>query len=125
MILVFDSWAWLSVAEGDKACEAVLNHLNGRQNEVFTTALNLYEVQYILRERVGQNAALEFIESIKSKAKIIDIDAETASLAADIHLAEKLSSVDAFVYAAAVKLGGKVLTGDPHFKGKEFAIFLG
>ncbi len=61
---------------------------------------------------------------VKNKATVLNITEEIAKLAGDIHLKEKMGVVDAFVYAFAIKNNGKVLTGDPHFKGKENVIFI-
>ncbi len=123
MILIVDSWAWLAIAAEDKISEKVLKHIENQQAELWTTNLNLYEVYYRIKQKSSADEAIQFIELIKTKAKIMNTD-EITILAAETHLQEKLAAIDAFVYAAAIKLKGKVLTGDPHFKGKERSIFL-
>ena len=125
MILIVDSWAWLALSEEPKIADKALNHIEDENNQIFTTLLNIYEVYYRIKEKTNHEEAVQYIESIKKMARIAQIDLEVTFLAGDVHLKEKLSVVDAFVYATAIKLNGIVLTGDPHFKGKKNVIFIG
>jgi len=125
MILIVDSWAWLAITEEDELAERVLRHINNKNNKIFTTLLNISEIYYRIKERSSEEGAREFIESIKKNATITEMDEEIAFLAGDLHLNEKLPLVDAFVYATALKCGGYVLTGDPHFKNKKNVVYIG
>lgn len=125
MILIVDSWAWLATTEEDEIAEKALRHINNKNNKLLTTMLNIAEIYYRIKERSSEEEAREFIESIKKNATIAEIDEECAFLAGDLHLSEKLPLVDAFVYATALKRGGYVLTGDPHFKNKKNVIYVG
>ena len=124
MILIVDSWAWLAATESEEIADKSLKYINDRKNLLYTTYLNIYEVYYRIKEQSNEEEARKFVESIKNRAIIMNIDEELSLLAGNIHLNEKMSAVDAFVYAAAIKVDGKVLTGDPHFKGKESVIFI-
>lgn len=124
MILIVDSWAWLATTDDTKSADIVFSYLENKENKIYTTVLNLYEIYYRVKEKSNEVEANQFIESIRTKAIILNIDETLALLAGRIHLKEKLSAVDAFVYATALKLDGNILTGDPHFKGKERVIFI-
>lgn len=71
-----------------------------------------------------EDEVVGYVETIKRLCSIIHVDEKLTFLAADTHISEKLPAIDAFVYATAIQLGGKVLTGDPHFKGKERVVFI-
>ena len=62
--------------------------------------------------------------SIKDNSTVLTLGDDLAIEAAKLHLSEKLASIDAFVYAAANKIHGQVLTGDLHFKGTKNVIFI-
>ena len=125
MILIVDSWAWLAITEEDEIAERALRHINNKNNKLITTILNISDIYYRIKEKTGEEEAREFIESIKKNTTIAEIDEESAFLAGDLHLKEKLPLVDAFVYATALKRDGFVLTGDPHFKNKKNIIYIG
>ncbi len=123
MIIIIDSWAWLAVTE-DKFADLILKYLNDRSNKIYTTVLNLYELYYIVKQKSSEETARQFIESVKNKSEVLPIDEDLAILSSEVHLKDHLSAIDSFVYAAALKSGGSVLTGDPHFKGKTSVIFI-
>jgi len=124
MILIVDSWAWLASGEEGRIADRCLKYLNDKNNGIFTTVLNLYEIYYRVRDGYGEEQAAEFIESVKNRATVMDIDSDLALAASKVHIREKLPAIDSFVYAASLKLNAKILTGDPHFKGKENVIFI-
>ncbi|MEK6981769.1 MAG: type II toxin-antitoxin system VapC family toxin [Candidatus Micrarchaeota archaeon] len=124
MILIVDSWAWLATGEEGRHADESIELISNKKNEILTTMLNIYEVYYRVTQAYGEEKARKFIESIKQRARIVEVDEELTFLAANLHLKEKLSVIDAFVYATALKENGQVLTGDPHFKGKEMVIFI-
>ena len=125
MILIVDSWAWLSLTEETDIAELSFQYIKDKKNKIYTTHLNIYEIFYRVKEKSNDEEAREFVESVKKSADIIEIDEEISLLAGDLHLTDKLSVVDAFVYATAIKHGAQVLTGDPHFKNKKNVIYLG
>ena len=125
MILIVDSWAWLSILENMPVSDQILSHLENPQNRFYITYLTIYETYYRAKKMNGETDARNFIETIKQKAQILEINSDLAILAGEVHMNEKLGLADAFVYAAALSLGGSVLTGDPHFKNKKNVIFIG
>ncbi len=126
MDILVDSWSWLNLLEdqNDPCYRKTIKFLDNSDNSLYTTILNIYEVYYRAIDRIGDEAATEFIVSIKDRAKVVFIDEALAMSAAKIHKTEKLSSIDAFGYAAAMNLGAQLLTGDPDFKGKKNVIFI-
>ena len=111
------------MASGTEKAQECLRKIKG--NELYTSILNLYEIFYSLKREREEDQVIGYIETIKSMCNIALVDERVAFLAADIHTDEKLPAIDSFVYATAILLGGKVLTGDPHFKGKERVVFIG
>lgn len=124
MILIVDTWVWLKLLEDttDIHYETCMNYL--RNNQLYTTILNIYEIFYLAMDRLNQEQALEFIQTIQSHATVVTIDESLALGAAKIHRSESLPAIDAFVYATALKYNANVLTGDPHFKGKKRTVFI-
>ncbi len=125
MKLVVDSWAWLALTEDEKTSKKVLDLIENKENEIFTTTLSAFEVIYRLEEKLSNRGkALEFFESMKLKSKIIEIDENLAIIASEVRKKEKLAAMDSFVYATAIKLNAHILTGDNDFKGKTRVIML-
>ena len=127
MILIVDTWIWLKLLESndDPFYEKCITYLKNKNNQPYTTVLNIYEIFYLAMDRLDQEQALEFIQTIKNKALVISIEESIAMEAAKIHRSLALPAIDAFVYAAGLKYNADILTGDPHFKGKKRVIFLG
>ncbi|MEK6953834.1 MAG: PIN domain-containing protein [Candidatus Micrarchaeota archaeon] len=115
MKLMLDTFAWILILEEGAAGSKVVKMIEQNQGELYTTAGNLYEVHYRVAEKYGRAKLLEFETMIKTEAQIIPIDAELATLAAEMRLKHGLKAIDAFTYAAAQQLGAKVVTGDKDF----------
>jgi predicted nucleic acid-binding protein len=67
---------------------------------------------------------------VKSRTTPVEIDSTVAELAGEINFTQKRTikdwgMMDSFVYATARARGGKVLTGDPHFKDLRDVVYIG
>ena len=122
MNLLLDSWAWIEFFKGTEKGKKVKDLVKG--SEVYTSAGNVYEVYYRLKEDEGGEKTLNAMNFMEDRCTILPIDKEVAIKAGEIRLKEKLRAIDAFTLAAARMAKVKVLTGDAHFKGIKDAIFL-
>lgn len=119
MGLVVDSFAWLEFFKGGPLAEKILGILERSKGSVYTTTANFYEVYYRSSEIYGPEKRERNLAVIKANAELLYLSENMAREAGEIRLRHGLSAIDAFTLAAARIIGGKVLTGDPHFK--EFA----
>jgi predicted nucleic acid-binding protein len=118
MNILVDSFAWLELFQGSEKGKKVLQIL--KENKIYTSVLNLYEIRYRVEEIKDAKTADEFVKAVESHAKVLDITREIAMQASRIKLKmEKMGAVDCNILATARVNGLKVLTGDPHFEGIE------
>lgn len=116
---VVDSWAWLEYMQGSKSGKEVDLRISGGE-EVWTSAVSLAEmVSKYARKGKDSNPVVGAVTTL-SRLGIPDI--KDAIEAGKIHAKEKerspnFSLSDSFVLQLARKLEGKVLTGDPDFRG--------
>ena len=124
--VVIDSWAWLELFRGSNPGKKVEDELS-KDTLGYTTATTLAEVVSVFgRRKMPAEAAAA---SIQSHARVLVPSTEDAVEAGIIHSTLKakvpnFSLADAFVLQAARKLGAKVLTGDPDFRGLKEAELL-
>lgn len=126
MKLIFDAYAWIAYLRGGKAGESV-DKLLTQDNDIYTCSINLAEViSKSVRERKDPLIALDLMTSCSS---IISVDASLASKAGELHAETRkkikdFGLADAFILAAARKVGAKIVTGDLHFKSFKEAIMI-
>jgi predicted nucleic acid-binding protein len=112
-MIVFDSSAWLEYFSGSNKGKVVRDIIES-QEEILTPSVCISEIKRkYLREEKEYKSRVKFITD---RSKIIKIDLNIASIAADISYKEKLYMVDALVYACAVFVKSSFLTGDHHFE---------
>jgi predicted nucleic acid-binding protein len=118
---VVDSWAWIEYLEGSALGEKVRDRISDNAgNEIFTHAVSVAEIISKVRRRgKDTDAAWSAITSNSRIVTVTDADSRDVGL---LHAKTKSKNAnfglaDAFVLAAARKLRGKVLTGDPDFAG--------
>lgn len=124
MKILLDSWAWLEILRAGPKAEEVKKEIS-KASEIYTTVLNIYEVCKKTRRAEGDEAYKESLHFMLSKAEVIGItlpDSIDAVLFGDY---KKLHAADAFIFSLAVKNDCRLLTGDPHFRGKKGVIYLG
>ena len=119
MKFVIDAYAWIEYLEGSTKGSKVKNILID-DNEIYTTSLTIAEV-VSRAKRKGGNAVIAY-ETIITKSKIININSEIANEVGLFHANVRkrikyFGLADSVVYIVASKLGAKIVTGDPHFKG--------
>lgn len=124
MNVLLDSWAWIEVFKGTDAGRKVITEVK-KAGTAFTTAVNLYEVCYRIREDEGEERMMQAQSFIEHRATILDIDKKIAFAAVHVRLKERLQAIDSFTLAAARLNAAKVVSGDPHFKGIKDVIYCG
>ena len=121
-----DAYAWIEYLEGSNQGKKVRQILFD-QNDILTHAVTVAEVvSRVKRKGFDGEAAFKAIEGI---SKIISADSDFCRRVGLLH-AEIRSKVpgfglaDAFVLQLARDIQGRIVTGDPHFRGERNILFL-
>lgn len=127
MNLVIDAYAWIEYfIESDKG-KKVKRFVESPENEIFTSIITMAEVCSISK-RKNRDVDLGY-NAITNLSNIHFINLELAKEAGILHaeIRKKIKDfglADALVLLTARKLGAKIITGDPHFKGFKEAILI-
>ena len=127
MKFVIDTFAWIEYFIGSEFGAKVKEIIEAEENEVFVSIITIAEVTSILKRgnKDVENGYtvimnLEGIYKIDEEFKI-----EVGILHAEIRKQVKdFGLADTFVLLTARKLGAKIVTGDPHFKGFKEAVLI-
>jgi predicted nucleic acid-binding protein len=121
MTETFDTSAWIEYFSGSKLGRQVKPYVDST-GTIFTPAIGLMEIKTkYQRERKKWKSRIDFITE---RSLVIDIDTEIALLAADIKLKYKLHSIDALIYASALKHKSTLVTKEHHFQDLKDVIIL-
>jgi len=135
LILVFDSYAWIEYFLGSKLGEKVLELIE-RAELIYTPTVVLLEIaNKYFREGFSREDVEERINAIMRQSLVVPVESDVLLLIGEAQrtlndntrkqrLRSKPSMVDYYVYALAIKIGAKIVTGDKHFKGLSGVIFL-
>ncbi len=124
---VIDAYAWIEYLDGSEKGRQVVAIIENNANEIFTSSATVAEViGKVLRRNGDIKIALNHINNF---SKVLEITQEISISAAQIHFEAKkrvknFGMLDAFVAATARKIGAKILTGDPDFRGFKEAIII-
>ncbi|MBI2184855.1 MAG: type II toxin-antitoxin system VapC family toxin [Thaumarchaeota archaeon] len=111
---LLDSFAWIEYFTGSERGTKIKDHIEGTE-PLYTSSICLTEIKArYQRDKKDPTTRLEFIIE---RSFILNLDTETALLAADIKQKYGLHTVDAIIYATAQRRDLVVVTGDQHFKG--------
>lgn len=124
---VVDTWAWLEYLQGSPAGRKVKEILEDPENEITANSIIVAELWSQARRR-GQDLT-PVIEAINA-ATVTPLDRALGEAAGETHARIRKSKpdfplADAFVLETARRLGAKVVTGDPHFRGEKDVVFIG
>jgi PIN domain nuclease of toxin-antitoxin system len=70
--ILVDSFAWLDMLKGSERGKNALDVIK-RSNDVFTSVLNIYEVKYRIEQIRDEETANDYIKTVKSHTKILNI----------------------------------------------------
>ena len=122
MKYIIDSYAWLEYFMGTDGGEKVKAILDSEVNEKLTPSICLAEIYAkILRSEDAEKAELRRA-FIKSRSALVVLGEELAVEAAKLDVVMKKrvpgwGLADSIVLSTARDRGGKVVTGDQHFRG--------
>ena len=127
MKYVIDAHAWIEYFLGTDRGNKIKMILEPEGNEIFSSIITIAEVVSVTK-RENRDAEQKYIDMINA-SKIYGINSEFAKEAGILHaeIRKKIKDfglADAFVLLTARKLGAKIVTGDPHFKGFKEAILI-
>lgn len=125
--LVIDSWAWIEYLNGSELGSKVRDMIMDERNKLFTHVVSVAEI--ISKEKRRKKDPETAWKAVTSLSKILQIDESESKAVGLLHAEIKTRKknfglADSFVLYAARKLGGRVLTGDPDFKGVDEAFLL-
>jgi predicted nucleic acid-binding protein len=129
MRFIIDSYAWLEYFMGSEAGKRVKQIVDSEVDEKLTPSICLAETYAkILKTEDKEKAELRRA-FIKSRSALIPLDENLAVEAAKIDVAMKRKVqnwglADSIVLSTARDRNGKVVTGDPHFRGLEEAYMI-
>ncbi len=125
MSIVFDSFAWIEYFSGAPKGKEVEGVLKSGEL-IYTPAICLTEIKNRFSRANFDSAEIEkFISFALRHSMILPIDEHIALSAADLIKKMGLHTVDAIIYASALSVEGRLLTGDAHFKNVPNVEFLG
>ena len=117
-LLVLDAWAVLAFLQGEEPAASrvrdLLEEAQGQEVALFSSIINLGEVEYRVGKVRGEAEAAEVLAQIRRLPITIvpaSDDAVWAAVRYKMHHA--ISYADAFALAAAESLGATLATGDP------------
>lgn len=116
MTVLIDSWAWIEYWKGSKYAKNAAKYIESDE-EAFVSTINLTEIYSWFARSYNEDIAKERIEIVEKRTYIIPLEKKIAVDAAQLKLKHKLGIADAIVLATARHINGKVITGDPDFKG--------
>ncbi len=128
--IIFDAYAWVEYAVDGPYASRVSGIL-AEYEEIYTPASVVAELRdSMLKKGIPIASIQQIIRYAEAKSRIVDIDFEIAQLAGEINFQQKKTvtgwgMLDSFVYAVAKSRGGRVLTGDSHFRNLKDVIYLG
>ena len=127
MKIVFDTYAWIEYFKGSDTGAKVKNILESQENDIFTSVISIAELASILkRDSLDIDNCYNIV---MHSSKLYFITPEFAKEAGTLHgeMKKKIKDfgmIDSIILLTARKLGAKILTGDPHFKGFKEAVLI-
>lgn len=123
---VIDASAWIEYLDGTEEGKEVEKILQS-ESDVYANIITLTEVIGIAKKKSKDTTVV--FESLTSLSKIFQIDNLFAKEAGELHeelkkKSKNISYGDVFVVLTAQRLGAKIITKDPDFKGVKNAIFI-
>ena len=121
--LFFDSSSLLSyfLAENDLS----KRFIEGGNHLLMTSVLSIFEVKRkMLMKNFKEHKIDEFLNFIKSRGLVIELDEEICRNAAAISINHKLHTVDSLIYSSALLNNATLISGDNHFEGLDKVMIL-
>lgn len=113
MTVLLDSYCWFEYFFGSNAGGKVRKIIDSAE-EIIVSSINVFEV-YRRYLRFSPLEAVEKKQFLMARAKVVGVDSEIASSAAELSAKHNLHATDLIVYATAMQHECRVLTGDRDF----------
>jgi predicted nucleic acid-binding protein len=117
---ILDAFAFMAYLEnepGAERIETILTDVQEGKAHAYISIINLGEIIYNTERRYGLAKAQDALALIqRMPIEVLPADNQTVLAAAHIKANHPISYADAFVVAAAQKLNGIIMTGDPEFQ---------
>jgi ribonuclease VapC len=124
--IVLDAYALLVFYQderGSDTVEGVIRSAEAGKLDVFVSEINLGEVHYKTIRRIGLEGAKELLAQFHQlPVEVIPPSSEIILYASEVKAEHAISYADCFAVASAMKVEGKVLTGDPEFRKVEHLV---
>mgnify|MGYP003333294148 FL=1 len=114
-MIVVDSSVWLEHLQGTRRA-ALFAEPFCNLSRIVVPSLVLFEVHRVLAGRVDEEAA-DLAVGFMRKAKVVDLDPETALRASVCAREHGLATADALIYATSLQHRAELWTQDAHFRG--------
>ncbi|MGQ9468752.1 MAG: type II toxin-antitoxin system VapC family toxin [Nitrososphaerales archaeon] len=124
MTVLIDSWAWIEYWKGGSYADKAQKHIEAKEETIIST-LNMLEIYHWILQHYDVGVAEAKKNTLRKRCFIIPVDEEIAIEAARIKHSLKLALADSVILATARKIGAKIVTGDPDFKGMREVIYIG
>ena len=124
MTLVIDSWAWVELFRKGPHADRVALEIE-KHSDALVSAVSVFEVGRRIQRDFCKDACMDSAHIMLKKARVVPVTIEETYTALRLIQEHKLHVTDALIYATAVNHDCKLLTGDPHFKGKLGVMYLG
>ena len=121
--ILIDSSAWLEIFKGTPDGKRALEIIE-MSDDVFTSVLNLYELNKLIGDIEGEKGSEDYLNTIKTHTNVVGIDEKIALNAAVIRLEYQISDIDALILATARVHNLKILTFNQSFNGIEEALMI-
>jgi len=101
---------------GAAKVQELLTEARQAEHPLLLSVVNWGELYYVAWQRMGQAAAQQRVQEIaRLPIELVDVDRETALLAATLKAQHKLPYTDGFAAALAMQRKAVVVTADRHF----------
>ena len=125
--IVIDAWAWIEYLDGSALGSKVRDMVMDERNALYTHVVSMTEI-VSKEKRKGKDPDAAW-RAITSLSKILSADEGDVKAVGLLHAKIKSKNKnfglgDSYVLHSARKIRGRVLTGDPDFRGIADAILL-
>ena len=101
---------------GAAKVQELLTEARQAEHPLLLSVVNWGELYYVAWQRMGEAAAQQRVQEIaRLPIELVDVDRETALLAATLKAQHKLPYTDGFAAALAMQRKAVVVTADRHF----------
>ncbi len=122
-----DTYAWIEYFVGLERGEKVKKIIENEENKILTPECCLAEIKgWCIRENQDFDELYSIVRKISDIQCLLTQDwLEAASIRSEMRATRKgFGMMDALILAQQKRLGCKVISGDPHFKGLKDVVFV-